>query len=286
MIDNKTQQDEIKLFDNALIQHGPLSNRIYIMKLNHACPKILIKRLDKLAADNGYTKIFAKIPAHQADEFINSGYQQEAEVSGFYHGQEAALFLGRYLDPDRQKEVSLLDIESIVDVARKKDKTPPDTNALPHGAILRWCVPMDAKRISELYREVFPSYPFPIGSPKYITDTMLDHIVYFGIEIDKRFIALSSAEMDTVSKNVEMTDFATLPKYRGNNFSGLLLAAMEKEMKNRGILTAYTIARAISPGINMTFAKAGYTYGGRLINNTNISGQIESMNIWYKSLHE
>jgi putative beta-lysine N-acetyltransferase len=115
---------------------------------------------------------------------------------------------------------------------------------------------------------------------------MLDHIVYFGIEIDKRFIALSSAEMDTVSKNVEMTDFATLPKFRGSNLSGLLLVAMEKEMRSRGIQTAYTIARAISPGINMTFAKAGYTYGGRLINNTNISGQIESMNVWYKSLQE
>ena len=36
--------------------------------------------------------------------------------------------------------------------------------------------------------------------------------------------------------------------------------------------------------MNITFAKAGYTYGGRLINNTNISGQIESIKVWYREL--
>jgi len=47
---------------------------------------------------------------------------------------------------------------------------------------------------------------------------------------------------------------------------------------------AYTIARALSAGMNVTFARAGYDYGGTLTNNTNICGQIESMNVWYKPL--
>jgi hypothetical protein len=59
---------------------------------------------------------------------------------------------------------------------------------------------------------------------------------------------------------------------------------MEKAVAAKCIKTAYTIARAASPGINITFARQGYRYGGRLINNTNISGRIESMNIWYKSM--
>jgi putative beta-lysine N-acetyltransferase len=113
---------------------------------------------------------------------------------------------------------------------------------------------------------------------------MQDHIEYFGVEVDGRLTALASSEVDTVSKNAEMTDFATLPKYRGSNLSGHLLRHMENDMRSRDIKTAYTIARALSPGMNITFAKAGYTYGGRLINNTNIAGQIESMNVWYKSL--
>jgi hypothetical protein len=44
----------------------------------------------------------------------------------------------------------------------------------------------------------------------------------------------------------------------------------------------FTIARARSTGMNVTFAKNGYSFAGTLINNTNISGRIESMNVWYK----
>jgi hypothetical protein len=59
---------------------------------------------------------------------------------------------------------------------------------------------------------------------------------------------------------------------------------MEREMKRLGMLTTYTIARALSPGMNITFAKMGYNYAGTLKNNCNISGCIESMNVWYKIL--
>jgi hypothetical protein len=44
----------------------------------------------------------------------------------------------------------------------------------------------------------------------------------------------------------------------------------------------YTIARSYSAGMNITFAKQDYKYTGTLINNTNIFGKIESMNVWYK----
>ena len=81
-----------------------------------------------------------------------------------------------------------------------------------------------------------------------------------------------------------MTDFATLPDARGNGYALQLLFFLEQEIKERGILTAYTIARAVSPGMNVTFGKADYRFGGRLHNNTDISGNIESMNVWYKSL--
>ena len=47
----------------------------------------------------------------------------------------------------------------------------------------------------------------------------------------------------------------------------------------RGIKTVYTIARAVSYGMNITFAKQGYVYGGAPFQNTHISGSIENMNI-------
>ena len=99
-------------------------------------------------------------------------------------------------------------------------------------------------------------------------------------------MALSSAEMDADARNAEMTDFATLPDYRGRGLATLLLEAMEAAMHDREMATAYTIARAPSFGMNITFARMGYRFAGRLINNTNIAGRFEDMNVWYKHLAE
>jgi putative beta-lysine N-acetyltransferase len=113
---------------------------------------------------------------------------------------------------------------------------------------------------------------------------MRDNVDYFCIESNGLIIALASSEKDVSASNVEMTDFATLPEWRGNGLAVHLLKRMEEEMRKQEIKTAYTIARAASPGMNITFSKLGYSFGGRLKNNTNISGTIESMNIWYKHL--
>jgi hypothetical protein len=66
--------------------------------------------------------------------------------------------------------------------------------------------------------------------------------------------------------------------------AGLLLRHMDRKMRDRGIKTAYTIARAASHGMNTVFRNKRYLYAGLLKNNTQISGQIESMTVWYKPL--
>jgi putative beta-lysine N-acetyltransferase len=90
--------------------------------------------------------------------------------------------------------------------------------------------------------------------------------------------------MDNESKNVEMTDFATLEGHQGKGVSAYLLQKMEQNMVSEGMKVSYTIARATSYPMNKVFSRAGYAYGGRLINNTNICGTYESMNVWYKAL--
>jgi len=143
----------------------------------------------------------------------------------------------------------------------------------------------DVDAITEVYKMVFRSYPFPIHDPNYIRKTMRDHIRYFGIRDGGALVALSSAEMDPAAKNAEMTDFATLPQARGRGTAYHLLRAMEQEMKTQGIKTLYTIARLNSLPMNKTFLKHGYAYSGTLINNTNIAGNIESMNVLYKHVN-
>jgi lysine 2,3-aminomutase len=136
-----------------------------------------------------------------------------------------------------------------------------------------------------VYQQVFKTYPFPILDALYLEKTMNEgSVIYFGIWDKGKLVALSSAEMDVPNRNAEMTDFAVLPQYRGHKLASFLLSKMEDEMKARHFNTLYTISRLNSPGITRTFINGGYHFSGILKNNTNISGQIESMNIFYKSL--
>jgi len=142
----------------------------------------------------------------------------------------------------------------------------------------------DAHDIAALYRQVFKTYPFPITDPDYIHESMQGTIRYFVIRKSRKLAAVASCEINYESKNAEVTDFATSPGFRGMGLAAHLLQAMETELKNEGILLAYTIARAISRPINSVFAGAGYQYAGLLANNTNICGTMESMNVWYRNL--
>jgi len=140
--------------------------------------------------------------------------------------------------------------------------------------------------MAELYKGVFDSYPFPIDKPSFLKTAMQGETIFAGVEKGGVLVALASAECDLSEGHLyaEMTDFATDEEHRGNGYALHLLRFLEIQAKEQGVQTAFTIARAISEGINITFSKAGYTYGGRLKNNTDISGTIESMNVWYKAL--
>ncbi len=281
---NTKIRDKTEQMLGATIQHGPLSQRIYVMKIGNAQPKALVPALRKIAEEKGYTKIFAKIPTACEGDFIDGEYSREALIPGYFNGDEAAAFMALFLSDERAHADNADELERVLQLALEKQNSPGHKKPLPDGARVRACTPEDAPAMSAIYRVVFPTYPFPIDKPEYIIQTMKSHVAYFGVEIDGELVSIASAEMDRAGSNVEMTDFATLPDWLGNGFALHLLEHMEIEMRAIKIATSHTIARAISPGMNITFAKCGYEYGGQLRNNTNISGQIESMNIWFKNL--
>lgn len=272
-----------KLSCGSVIQHGHYNNRIYLLKVGDKATETLPLDLILKAKQNGYSKVFVKTPSSYADCFFKAGYSEEASIPRFYNSSERCIFMGYYLEKWRASEVDAATFDIIVHLAVNKAEAsmaPLDANRFA----IRRCGERDIEKMASIYQTVFPTYPFPIHDPLYLLDTMRSHIAYFGVETDGNLVALSSAEIDRLAHNVEMTDFATLLQWQRNNLSAHLLLRMEKEMKQKGIKTCYTIARAMSPGINITFSRLGYAFGGRLKNNTNISAHIESMNVWYKAI--
>ncbi|MBD3296893.1 MAG: putative beta-lysine N-acetyltransferase [Candidatus Omnitrophica bacterium] len=265
----------------SVIQHGDSSRRIYLMSLDKSGLPELVGDLDELAAKNGYTKIFAKVPVSAAGDFLESGYDEEARIEGLFRGEEDGVFLGKFLAEERKMDEKSDMMEQVVRKALARKGAPVKGEDLPSPVRAEGG---DLEDLSRLYGRVFDSYPFPIFEPEYLEKTMESHIDYYIIRFKGAIIGASSAEKYPEKLNAEMTDFATLPEYRGRGIAGTLLSKMEEDIREEGFRTAYTIARAYSWGMNITFGKAGYQYGGTLIKNTNIAGSIESMNVWYRSL--
>lgn len=275
--------DRIETFGQSTIQHGKHSDRVYLMKLGRDDLPELLTHLEELANRKGYSKIFAKVPDDRLDHFRRHGYRREARVPRFYRGDRAAHFLGKYLCPKRREEPRPQRVAEVLELARAKD-TLPEAPSLTEGYRWRPLDPSDTQAMVAVYRRVFASYPFPIHNPAYLEETMADNVRYHGIFRDDRLVAIASAELDKSGGNGEMTDFATLPEERGQGLANYLLTRLEEAAAEEGIVTAYTIARAYSFGMNITFAKLGYDFGGTLTRNTQISGDLESMNVWYKPL--
>lgn len=277
--------DRIEKFNKSIIQHGKNNNRVYLMKLDKADEGLILTKLDQMAQIEGYTKIVAKVPNWAHEKFIHHGYQRECAIPGFYKGEETVHFMSLFTSQHRGQlsQDSKKVIDTNINIAHTK-KNDIKKIVLPHGFMIRQLGEEDIDNLVALYKAVFPYYPFPIFDADYIRDTMKDYIQYFGVFAEGKLLATSSAEIDYLSQNAEMTDFARHPDCSsGLNLSYLLLSHMEKAMKLQNIKMLYTIARAYSTGMNATFARLNYTLAGTLINNTLISDGIESMNIWYKT---
>lgn len=277
------QSDVVLHRGNSIIQHGRINNRVYVMKLAQGDIPDIIRYADDLTDKEGYTKIFVKVPESSVEIFSNAGYVTEATVPFFFHGKEPAVFMAKYAHQGRNEVLHVKELANVLSTAFAY-KGERSVQNLPEGFSLTRADTGDAEEIAALYRLVFKTYPFPIFDPLYIWQSMKGQIRYFVIRKSDKLAAVASYEIDTENLNAEVTDFATSPFFRGMGFATILLNVMETDMKKEGILLAYTIARAISRPINVTFARAGYEFGGLLPNNTNICGSLESMNVWYKKL--
>ncbi|AFA47185.1 putative beta-lysine N-acetyltransferase [Acetobacterium woodii] len=280
----KTKEtDTIEKVGDDLIQHGKNSDRIYLMHCTKSDKKQLLHYLNKLGKDQNYSKIIAKVPESLETAFIKDGYCEEAQIPSFYSGEETCKLMGKYLLPERQKVKDKQQIKKVIEHVSARSHINRIKPLADEFEIKR-LTEADALEIAFLYKKVFESYPFPIFEPNYLNDTMKDNIKYFGAFFEKQLIAVSSSEMDLDNLNSEMTDFAVLPEFRGHQLAYHLLTKMESEMVKDGFQVLYSIARSASYGMNGCFAKSNYHFGGTLFNNTQISGSIESMNIWYKEL--
>lgn len=245
--------------------------------------KAMIDRLDWLAQQNDFDKIFFKATKDDWQTFLQFGYMLEGILRYYFRGDDAFV-LSKFRSVDRVTSEHLIEesglIEKLMREGERRDPAP-----LPPGYSLFQATPDHIPELVELYRRVFKTYPSPLTHPDYILATMERNVLYRAVS-DERGVIVSaaSAEVDDKHSNAELTDCATEPEQRGKGLMFHILTALEDDLRQRGIMTAYSLARARSIGMNRVFYRLGHEYSGRLVNNCDIYGQFEDMNIWVKRL--
>lgn len=274
--------DAIATIGRSRVQIGPVNDRIYLLSLapEDRGQDSLVDALIDTAARANLSKIFAKVPASCAHPFLACGFEQEARVPGMF-GDEDGIFLSFYRYPWRKAVGDKDALDRVLAVAQSK-KGKGNVATLAGSLRMRGLTAEDAPALAAVYGRVFETYPFPVADPQFLLQGMQNGVRFMGVFEGEKLVGAASAETSADGHSAEMTDFAVDPAYRKRGIAGTLLCGLEKECAARDIPCLFTIARACSYGINALFSKGGYVYAGRLINNTNIGGGLESMNVWYK----
>ncbi len=277
--------EETRMSNTTFTSHHIIdfaSKRIYITQLEKGELPQFIAYVENIAKEENLTKIIAKVSAQESVYFIEEGYAIEAYIPHYFKGKTDAIFVSKYFNAERKKveTLTLQEFQQLFATAPK-----PCAYKLDDAYCI---VELSEKEIPEMiavFKEVFETYPFPIFDAHFLAQSMNAGNRYFGVfTTQQKLVAVSAAECDEMKENAEMTDFAIVSAHRGKGLAYHLLRNMEQALKEKKYKTLYTIARLHSIAMNKTFYNEHYQYSGTLTNNTQIAGNIESMNVWYKHL--
>ncbi|MGD6992131.1 putative beta-lysine N-acetyltransferase [Sutcliffiella horikoshii] len=243
--------------------------------------KQIIERIEEWSKQPFVEKIIIKSRKENVSTLMERGFLLEATVPGYFLGGDG-YFLCKYRKVDRYNSDRWCEEDSILDSVWQK-KNQKDV-LLDSNLTLRVAKTSDAQALSLFYKDVFPIYPVPIEDPNFIIEQMESNTLFMLLEEKGEIIAAASAEMNETYRNAEITDCATSPSKRKGGYMNTLIRELEAELVKRQIYCSYSIARALSFGMNAVLHNLDYTYKGRLKNNCYIFDKIEDMNVWSKDL--
>lgn len=236
----------------------------------------------QIAIEEGAEKLIFKVRREQLAYMLAQGFVYEAMIDSFYLGS-ACFFVAKYFTNERRNSEHWVQedqmLQSVFTLSKQVKVLSPPTQY-----VLRKAELSDAVLLADLYRTVFEIYPTPMNDPIYIKKCMKEATVFFIYLYEGKIVSAAAAEMNRLYHNAEMTDCATLPEHRQFGLLKQLMLKIEEELVSQDIYCVYSIARALSFGMNAALHQLGYAYRGRLANNCFIFNKVEDMNMWVKQL--
>ena len=141
----------------------------------------------------------------------------------------------------------------------------------------------DASEIAQLLDATFDDYPTPMQEA-YVAQQIEDGNVFRVVRERGEIVSCASADMVAEAMTAELTDCATRPTHRGRGFMRALLQDLMGDLRGLDYPTAFTLARAAVPGVNIAFQRCGFTLRGQMAQSCRIGDGLEDMNVWSRSL--
>ncbi|WP_017754750.1 putative beta-lysine N-acetyltransferase [Calidifontibacillus oryziterrae] len=242
----------------------------------------IVEELDLIMNNNSFTKLIFYSKSEHWRQLLCKGFELEGIINGFFNGSDNYI-MTTYKKNERRSTEHWIKENNIL-ASIKTNKKSLGINKIVSNYIYRKANSKDAKSLAGLYEKVFSIYPTPMNNSEYVEKMIKQGTIFYVVEGDKELVSAASVDINSKWHNAELTDCATLPDHRKNGLMKYLLSLLEKELKDQEIYCAYSLARALSYGMNASLFQLGYQYTGRLTNNCYIFDKLENMNVWVKDL--
>jgi len=271
----------------AEILNDGRNERIRVLNYLAEDIKVFVNYLDTLANTCQAGKIIIYASKSDWQEFLSCGFRLEGMMKTYFQG-EPAYCMSRFLSPQRSYSKYMVDEDLILNqVWQKGVKKFPDLGNSGNNSdcMIRNLRDEDIDTVMDIFGNVFPTYPSPVEKRSYFENlTGQDGNMMLIAEHKDEIAGIISADIDNKYLCAELTDCITLPEYRGRGIMGILIDSLEEALAEKNLICLYSLTRAGIPPINAVLYNRGYSFGGRLINNCDIGGRYEDMNIWEKNL--
>lgn len=278
-----TRNNYYTTIDTTQIYLDDVNKRVKILDSSN----ISIQTLEKIiyfSSMNTVGKIICNSNEENLKIFIEAGFCIEGKIDRFFRGKDA-FCMSYFIDSERKNSVDSVEKDTLINQCLNiQNKYNVSCNNYPAYTI-RTATPEDVGEIIELFSTVFSTYPTPVYDENYLRQTMNGKILYKVAVLEGKIVGIASADMDTDNLNAEMTDCATYSEHRGKGILSNIIYKLEIDLKNMNFISLYSLSRAINPSVNIVLSKLNYKYTGRLIQNCNICGAFEDMNIWVKNIN-
>ncbi|MCB9506381.1 MAG: GNAT family N-acetyltransferase [Myxococcales bacterium] len=258
----------------------PHSDRL---RCDHPDPRSadqLGERLLEVAEELDRARVVALVPISMEAALDRSGFTCEATIPGFYRGVEDCAVMGAFLDPTRGELAHPIEDRAVLTLL---DDVLP-TSSRRDDVETRLAGVEDAVRVAELLAETFDDYPTPSHDPRYVEAQILAGTPFRVVEDGGGLVACASADLVPAALAAELTDCATRPSHRGRGLMQAILTDLMGDLEARDYATAFTLARARIPGVNLAFARLGFDLHGCMVQSCRIGTGIEDMNVWSRAL--